>query len=348
MDIYLLDPTFNDDQSKVRGIGRYVSSIIESLPNIKRIANVKNIPFDSILLIPFFDITKKPIFYKRYAKIQLAVIHDIIPLKYPLHYPLGKKATLYKIFNIWYLKNYIDHVITDSEVSKLDIVKILKIPFTKITKIYPPIADVFFDQKNSIVYTIPQEYVVYVGDATWNKNIVNILLATEKSKIHCIFVGKVFEQVKKYLSGDESVLDDLKNPWQNELLTFIKQAKTAKYAIFAGFITDGELIYIYKNALCNILLSRDEGFGYSFGEASLNLCPSLLSDKPIFHETSNDYAFFTKEESISLITEELLQIKNKSVLSVKIAKLAHNYCKKYSKDMFSQEFNKLISNIDFK
>ena len=51
-------------------------------------------------------------------------------------------------------------------------------------------------------------------------------------------------------------------------------AKDDKRFIFPGFISDDELITLYEQASLNILLSRDEGFGFSYVEAASLGCPS--------------------------------------------------------------------------
>ena len=46
--------------------------------------------------------------------------------------------------------------------------------------------------------------------------------------------------------------------------------------IFLGFIEDYELVKLYQQAKLNVLLSRDEGFGFSYIEAANFGCPSVL------------------------------------------------------------------------
>ena len=83
---------------------------------------------------------------KRVAKKQIAVIHDLIPLKYPGHFPAGIRGSINVFLNNLALKNY-DLIVTDSAASKKDIVQILKIDESRVKVIYPTLPEVFIESK---------------------------------------------------------------------------------------------------------------------------------------------------------------------------------------------------------
>jgi glycosyltransferase involved in cell wall biosynthesis len=361
--IYCFDPTVSDIQSKVRGIGRYLQILRENFSKEWQfINNLKIVPFDSVFINPFFNLFQPPLFYKRIAKKQIAVIHDLIPLKYPKHYPIGIKGNIYVYINKLLLKNY-DLIITDSETSKKDIKTILNIPDDKIKVIYPTLPKVFLNPKSE--YRNPKQfsneinpkrlknsdlehsdlfrnssfdirvlgYCLYVGDATWNKNLVNLAKAIKVANIQCVFVGKVFENF---------VSSDINHPWQKELKEFLELVQNDNRFIFPGFISDEELITLYQNALCNILVSRDEGYGFSFVEAASQECPSILSDIPIFHEIAQDGALFINHKNPEEIAKEIKNININNTLRQELRKKAKKRSEFFASEFFRKNFKAVL------
>jgi len=284
--VYIFDPTASDTQSKVRGVGRYLQILKENFPDWTFTKSVSSALHSQspILINPFFNFLQTPLVMKRVAEKQIAIIHDLIPFKYPKQFPIGIKGQINVFLNKLALKNY-NRVITDSEASKKDIVRLLELPENKVTVIYPCLPNIFTNSKfktpNSKSGILNTKYCLYVGDATWNKNLMNLAKAIKILNVTCIFVGKVFENTQP-----------VDHPWQKEYKEFLEEIKDDKRFILNGFVSDKELIQLYKQAKVNVLLSRDEGFGFSYPEASSQKCPSVLADIPVLHEISNDQALF--------------------------------------------------------
>jgi len=250
--VYIYDPTIIDSQSKVRGIGRYLQILRENCPSSWIFTNnLKGIPFHAILIQPFYTFYQPPLITKRITDRQIAVIHDVIPLKYPEHYPIGMKAFFYSLLQKHYLGLF-DDIITDSTASKNDIIKYLKIKEKKISILYPTLANIFWS--SPIKRTMPADYCLYVGDGTWNKNLPTIAKAIKETNTTCIFAGKIFADTNP---------NHYMHSWQKDLFLFFKETKGDKRFIFAGYVSDKELLNLYIQAKFNILLSRDEGFGFS-------------------------------------------------------------------------------------
>jgi glycosyltransferase involved in cell wall biosynthesis len=119
------------------------------------------------------------------------------------------------------------------------------------------------------------------------------------SNIPCVFVGSLFDWEKI------KTLPQKPHPWQRSYFEFLKLADGDNRFIFAGFVSDAELKTLYKYAKANILLSFDEGFGYSFIESSYMSTPSVLSDIPIFHEIAKDSALFANPQDPKDVAEKI-------------------------------------------
>jgi glycosyltransferase involved in cell wall biosynthesis len=337
--VLCFDPTSSDTKSKVRGVGRYLQILKENFPEWQYSSNIKH-QTSNTFIHPFFNFLKKPLTLKRIAKKQIAVIHDLIPLKYPSKFPAGLRGNFNIFLNKLALKNY-DLIVTDSEASKKDIIKIFGIKESKIKVIYPCLPK-FFTISNhqfptskkisNFKFQISNSFCLYVGDATWNKNLVNLAKAIKIANVTCVFVGKVFqinspsesegsltsdksEKSEKLKISDESRiflnssgLSDFTHPWQKELKEFFQLIKDDKRFIFLGYVTDEDLIKLYQQASLNILPSRDEGFGFSYLEASSQGCPSVLSDIPVFKEIALDSSLFANPENPNDIADKIIEL----------------------------------------
>lgn len=332
--ISIYDPTASDELSKVRGVGRYVQILRENLKNDALFtSNLDEVPKHSTFVNPFFNFLQQPLKIRRISRKQVAVIHDIIPLKYPKHYPVGIKGGVYKRINRLTLRRY-DLIITSSKSSKLDLITLLNVPERIIHVVYPILSTSFFNNKERkpSTFTVPDTFLLYVGDATWNKNLVTLAKAIKLGSTACIFAGKVFSS---YMNQNP---DHMTHPELQELKQFLKLAKGDGRFIFPGFISDEELVYLYKHAAANVLVSRDEGFGYSFLEAAALHTPSVLADEPIFHETAKESALFAKTNSSKDIAEKLQEITKNSSLRKILAEKAYKRSKDFGPAAFKKQF----------
>ncbi len=362
--VTIYDPTASDKFSSVRGIGRYLQILKESFGESWIFTDdVGRISADSIFVNPFYNFLKFPLSLKRIAKKQIAVIHDLIPLKYPSHFPPGIKGSIYILLNKLTLKNY-DLIITDSEVSKKDIVEILKIKNQKVKIIYPCLPRSFLKLKienlnlNKNLKLKIENFCLYVGDATWNKNLVNLARAIKIANVTCVFVGKVFDLATGVeTSGIPAVppqaggkkvrqAPSLNNPWQKELKEFYELTKDDKRFIFAGFIPDSELFKLYEQASVNLLLSRAEGFGFSYLEAANFSCPSLLSDIPVLKEISGNQALFADPDNPPDMAKKINEICFDKTLRNKIGVSAKKRSKFFSSEKFKKSLMSLLMELD--
>lgn len=304
--IYIFDPTADDSLSRVRGIGRYMQMLHENFENECIFTNdLNSIPTNSTFLNPFFNVTLPPQITKRIAKRQITVIHDLIPIKYPRHFPTGIRGKINLFRNKRALVQY-DRIATPSEASKNDIISLLGIAKEKITVLYPTPTKIFTQQNQNTKKPTTNDqlpttdYCIYVGDATWNKNLVNLAKAIQLANISCVFVGKVFTYTKKILD----------HPWERELKEFLNITRRDPRFIFPGFIPDDVLVDLYKNAVCNLLVSHDEGFGFSYLESAALAVPSVLSDIPVLHETAVDSALFAPPDNPDIIAKRIREFQS--------------------------------------
>lgn len=331
--IYILDPTKKDAIARFRGGGRMIQILKENVAHHTTfITDFAQVAKKDILLIPCFNPFQKPILSKRIAKKQIIMIFDIIPLKYPAHFTIGIKGKINLLLNKKALRYY-DSIITISRQSKQDIINYLNVPAEKIKVIYPTASNVFLNNKKPIP-TNSIKYCIYVGDVNWNKNLVNLAKAIKIANVPCVFVGKMFQLTLDFQLFSHS--------WQKEFRNFLKEINDDPHFIFAGYKTDNELIKLYQQSYINILISRDEGFGFSYLEASILGCPSVLSDIDIFHETAKNSALFANPDDPKDIASKIRQIFDDDELCNKLLFEAQERVKYFSAEKFKREWANLF------
>ena len=359
--IYCYDPTAVDPLSKVRGVGRYLQILKECFKkdwiftDDLRLPAQAGIAADSIFINPFFNFLKYPLTMGRIAKKQIAVIHDLIPLKYPDHFPAGIKGKLNIFLNKLALKNY-NLIVTDSEASKSDIVTMFKVDENRVKVVYPTLPNVFTkntqiaqkktdiaDSAKSVLQSVGSaSFALYVGDATWNKNLVNLAKAIKILNVICVFVGKVFEETPKNANKEHGKTQN--DSWQKELKEFYVETKNDKRFIFLGYVPDDKLIQLYQQARCNILISRDEGFGFSYLEAASQDCPSVLSDIQVLHETSkNQGALFANPNDANDIANAIGEVYFNKDLRDRLGAEAEKRAEYFSHKKFVANFLKILN-----
>ncbi|MBI1863036.1 glycosyltransferase [Candidatus Microgenomates bacterium] len=342
MSVVIYDPTAADAVSAARGIGRYMQLLKENLPDATFTGTLDHVSKNDTFLMPFLNFTQPPFVTKRLAKKQVAIIHDLIRLKYLSDFPIGLRGKL-NVFRMKQTLKLYDIIVTDSEASKADIVKILNVPASKIRIVYPCLPSSLYTLGKQPALRAPllkegklpdkdTPYFIYVGDATANKNLVRTARSVQAANATCVFVGKVFVQ-----SGHSG------NPWNKELNEFMELVRENERFVFPGFVPDEELVSLYKNAVANILLSHDEGFGFSFLEAANCKTPSLLADAPIFHETAVDAALFANPTNIEEIATTMKLLLSEKKLRNELAAKAFERSKFFSAEKFKKEWEEALS-----
>ena len=330
----------------------------------------RTVPPDGILINPFYNIFQKPLKYSRLARRQITVVHDVIPLKYKNNFPVGWKGTFFKYVNKWLLK-YSDLIVTDSEASKKDIMFYLKIPEKKIRIIYPTVPKIFLPHldthKESLAHhhpfhteadrTVPEyselptraagvehiigpirDFILYVGDASWNKNLPTLAQAIQKVNIPLVCVGNIF-------ANRDAILKNRPHPWQLSLYSFLKMTYNNPLFIFPGFVPDIDLMLLYKHARMNVLPSLDEGFGLPFIEAGYMSTPSVLADIPVFHEVAKNAGIFANPHDPANIAQKISELYFDNVRQEKMSIEVFDRAQQFDPSRFTQGWISAVHSI---
>ncbi len=272
---------------KVRGVGMYTQRLVETLQRIGELENqrIRIDPFDSshepsamshqrfdLIHYPYFDLFFLTLPLRKIAK-TVVTVHDVTPLVFPEHYPPGIKGKIKFLIQKLSLQS-VSAVITDSQNSKNDIFKYLNYPEDKIHVVYLAQGDGFkkleIDNWQLVTrrkYSLPDTFVLYVGDVNWNKNVLGLVKACKKIKVPLVVVGKqaVQEDFDRWHIENQSLV---------QLIGLYGKDPEIKRL---GFVPEEDLVKIYNLATVYCQPSFYEGFGLPVLEAMACGCPVVVA-----------------------------------------------------------------------
>lgn len=288
-----------------RGIGAYTRNLVTALLD-ERIELVENPHEADIIHYPFFDLFKPTLPFKYllpfspFKKPVVITIHDVIPLLFPKHYPVGKKGTVAH----WYQKQMVSfaaHIITDSESSKQDIHTYLHVPLHKITCVYLAAAQqsvtVSKDEikKTLQFYNLTQPYILYVGDINYNKNLPALISALKylPEHVHLVCIGKNFREqpIPEWQAIKQGAAGVSKHSTNTNRIHFLSNISNNKA---------NDIAALYAGAAVYVQPSLSEGFGLPVLEAMQFGTPVVATQSGSLPEVVGEHGVLTHVDAQSL------------------------------------------------
>ena len=286
-----------------------------------------------------------------------------------IHFPeLFKKSDLYQLMN-WtqYSVRKAKKILTISQASKSDIIRVYQVPKEKVVVTYPGIKkfSIFnfqFSMKSQFSnfqkikdkYGINGEYILFVGTIQPRKNIVRLVEAFSKIRMH---TNNYFESTRIKKDSDKSGEKIRKNSdlqlgivgkkgWlYEEILGAPKKFGVEDRVKFLDFVPDEDLTLFYKHALFFILPSLYEGFGLPVLEAMKWGCPVITSKVSSLPEAGGDAAIYVDPENIDDIVSKMeLLMKDQEKRKDMIEK-GYKQVKKFSWDKTARETLKALEEV---
>lgn len=324
---------------KVRGVGSYINYLVDNLPKYDEkneyvFVEDKNFPSDSDLIhYPYFD-PFFPTLPSNSPKKFIVTVHDLTPIVFKSHFPAGIRGNI----NWQIQKNRLkkaSRVITDSNVSREDVVRLVNIRLEKVRTVYISADEKFVPIEKSKLgstfrkYNLPPEFILYVGDATWNKNLPRLVEAVRATKYPLVMVGKIWESSLAAIPN---------NPWNHDLISVLKSIEKDSQFIRLGFVESDDIVKIYNLATCLIMPSIYEGFGLPVLEAMQSGTPVICSSAGSLSEIAGDAALFADHENIKSISSAIEKVMSDKMLRSQLIKKGLEQAKKF-------EIKKTIKNL---
>ncbi len=245
-----------------RGVGVYAEHLAKALSKLSEIRLTETDP--DIIHYPFFDPFYLTLPLKK-EKPTVVTIHDLTPLVMSARYPKGVRGTV-NLFRQWLSLRSVSAVITDSENSKKDIIRIFRFPAEKIFVI-PLAVDDFYKKEPTAKklaevkkrYSLPDRFVLTVaGGPNPNKNLPSLAEVTDRLDIPLVIVGK-------------GMLQKVVKPVHSELIDLVR-LQVYNNVLYPGFIPTEDLCALYHLASLYVQPSFYEGFGLPLLEAMTAGC----------------------------------------------------------------------------
>lgn len=298
--------------SLVRGVGFYTQRLLSALNEIPKL-KVQLVDFSyfpqsyrgfNLVHFPYFDffhLTLPP--WRNFATV--VTIHDIIPLRFPQHFPLGVRGK-----TVWPIQKKllqkVDLIITDSKSSKSDISKITAVPLPKVQVTYfaadekfKPVKDFATLHKIKRKYNLPEKFVLYVGGVNWNKNLPTLVRACREANVSLVVVGQE-------ALGENLDLEHAESQSYNEFINLITDRPKV---LRLGFVPTEDLVVIYNLAGVYVQPSLYEGFGLPILEAMSCNCPVICGHNSSLPEVAGDAATFADVENFQDLAQKIAQVK---------------------------------------
>lgn len=294
---------------RFRGVGFYINNLLGALKKYAPqnqyilIQNKDEILDADVVHVPYFE----PYFLSlpNLREKTVVTIHDLTPLVFPKNFPSGIKGRIKWEIQKRRLKR-MNAIITDSKKSKEDVVRFIGILEDKVHVIYLAAGEEFKikkmnnRQKSAIKkkYNLPENFFLYVGDATWNKNLPRIIEACDKANVSLVMVGKA-------LKGE---MTDEENPWNRDLKKVKDMISKNSNISALGFVETSDLVSLYNIAIALLMPSIYEGFGLPIIEAMRCGCPVITSKEGSIPEIGGEAVYYVDAYNSEDISKAILRM----------------------------------------
>src|SRR5437773_10739624 len=247
-------------------------------------------------------------------------IHDVKPL---LFGELASRRNVKGLVERWLVGDKwakIDHVLTDSECSRKDILDRLNLPQDRVTVVYPGVdlehfrpassedkveieAEVKENGKirpSALTCRVARPYVLCVAGADPTKNVDTLI--------------KAFARLPRSLRESHDLVLTGGFMRRGDLRELVAHTGIEKQTMFTGVVNDERLVELYRQATLFVFPSRYEGFGLPVLEAMACGCPVICSNASSLPEVAGDAAILVDPMDVEGFTHEMVRAMSDSDL----------------------------------
>jgi len=262
-----------------------------------------------------FPMTQQPILYK--GKVVTSILDlTITRYKYP-----SKNSAIFWIkqkvytFVTKYVAHKSKHIITISNYVKKDVARFARIKKSKITTTYLA-ADEISEPVEPIKSLQSKPFLLYVGRPQLHKNLSRLI--------------ETFAILKKNHSDLLLVLAGRKDKVYDSYIDTAKKLGVDKDVIFTGYVSEGQLKWLYRGCKAYVFPSLSEGFGLPGLEAMVHRAPVVCSTATCLPEVYSDGAWYFNPLDIHDMVRSINEVLIKPELRNKLIRAGREQAKKYS------------------
>ncbi|MCP3872974.1 MAG: glycosyltransferase family 4 protein [Desulfobacteraceae bacterium] len=224
-----------------------------------------------------------------------------------------------------------DRIITISEHSKQDIIKLLKIPEEKISVTYLSTDSSFRLMDRETCYGFVDErynlsnhpYIISVGELHPGKNFIRLIQAFAKLK-------KIQPSYKLIIVG--------KKGWDYEgIFTAVSQLELDNDVIFTGYVSASELPKLYNGSSLTVFPTLYEGFGLPALEAMACGSPLIAANTSSIPEVVGEAGILVDPYDVDMMAEKMNLVLSDSKLGMGLITKGHEQVAKFSWDKTARD-----------
>ena len=211
------------------------------------------------------------------------------------------KQTVYRFVN-FYVPHKSQQIIVGSNYVKNDVAHYAHVNPDKITVTYEA-ADKINEAAEPLVQLAGKDFIMYVGRPQPHKNLERLVeaftsLHSAFPNLHLVLVGKTDTLYERLKARVKAV------GWQN--------------VVFTGFVSDGQLRWLYEHCKLYVFPSLSEGFGLPGLEAMVAGAPVASSSATCLPEIYDGAAYYFDPNSVEDIARAIQEVLNSKDLQQKL------------------------------
>lgn len=268
-----------------------------------------------------FAMVQQPVLYWRpkvTSMLDLTTLRYRNPTKNPLIFKI--KQTVYYFVN-WYAAKSSRHIITISDFVRRDVAKSFHVPERKITTTYNA-ADKITEVAEPFKPAEGKRFIMYVGRPLPHKNLSRLidvfqLLHAEDPDLHLVLAGKLdagYKQLQNYADHHG-----------------------ASNVIFTGFVSEGQLRWLYEHAAAYVFPSLSEGFGLPGLEAMQYDLPVVSSNASCLPEIYKDAVLYFDPHNTEDMADKISQVLNDKDLAKQLTSKGRALVSTYSWERMAEQ-----------
>jgi glycosyltransferase involved in cell wall biosynthesis len=238
----------------------------------------------------------------------VVTVHDLIPMLLPA-YRGSIWVGLYTLLVAVAAKRA-DMVLTDSQASKWDIVRLLDIPAERVRVIYLAVDDIYqpvLDEHHLAAtrrkYGLPESYLLYLGGFDQRKNVPTLLNAfaqlAKDSRAFLVVAGKL----------PEKGTDFFPDPWP-----IVEKLGIGERVVFTGWVAEEDKPALYSGARALVFPSLYEGFGLPPLEALACGTPVITSSRGSLPEIVGEGGLLLEPDDVEGLAGAMEKLLNDDTL----------------------------------
>ncbi len=259
-----------------------------------------------------------------HAKKSVVIAYDFAYLKYSPNFLLK----LYHRYSLWRA----DLIISISEFTKNEIIKIFKIPEKKIEVIYLGYKKIGTIAPAEIA-GLPEKFFLFIGAIKERKNVLGIVESFNT------FKKNHQNNYRLVIAGNGS------GAYYGKIIKFIEENNLKNDVIFLGQITDNQLSCLYKKAEALVYPSFIEGFGFPVLEAMDAGLPVITSNASSLPEVAGEAALLVDPSGINEMASAMARIVSDPNLRADLIRRGYEQVKKFSWQKTAEDLKRYIGKL---